>query len=903
MLREATVNMSSPKTTAEIRRAFLEFFRGHGHEVVPSGPVIPENDPTLLFTNAGMVQFKDVFTGRDKRPYKRATTAQKCIRIGGKHNDLEAVGPSFRHQTFFEMLGNFSFGDYFKEDAIRFAWEFLTQVLGLPTERLAVTYFKGEDGVPADEEAREIWRKVSGFGDERIIGLGAADNFWSMGDTGPCGPCSEIYYYQGPDVRIETFGQEQTAEGVGWVEFWNLVFMQFERSGSKESGYTLAPLPAPSIDTGAGLERVACILQDKRSNYDTDILRNLVEMAAELSGKQYKGTLEPDDVSMRVIADHARTTAFMIAAGVMPDKSDRPYVLRRVMRRAVRHGHRLGIEKPFLHLVAARVADLMGDQYPELRERKELILSVAEGEEVRFRQTIERGLGLLEELFSSLSAEGKTELPGVDAFQLYDTYGFPLDLTQVICAERGFTVDLAGYEAALKEAQDRSGGVLKGIEVPEEVYRDALKRVPGGSVRFTGYEKNEDRGTVLALVSNGALVDRAEKDQLVEVVTDVTPLYGESGGQVGDQGRITTPSGGVILVEDTQKPFTGLVIHRGRVLEGTIAVGEKVDLAVDVPRRERTRRNHSATHLLHWALRKVVGSHAQQKGSVVGPDRLRFDFASARPLTPEEIARVEELVNERTLANTPVRTEVLTMEEARKRGAMMIFEEKYGDVVRMLDMAESTELCGGTHARATGDIGLFKIVSEQGVAAGVRRIVAVTGEGALAYLREVEGTLAKTAQLLKTPPHLLEDRLGKILAHERKLEKQVEELTRKLALGGSNGIDGVLASARDISGVKVLGLRTDVTDRGALRELAENLRDRLGDSIVLVGSESEGKAQLVLTVSKALTNRYKAGDLIRPIAGIVGGSGGGRPDMAQAGGTDPSRLDEAIQAVYTGIPS
>jgi len=891
--------MSSPTTSSEIRRAFLEFFRGNGHELLASGPLIPQNDPTLMFANAGMVQFKDVFTGRERRPYKRATTSQKCIRISGKHNDLEAVGPSPRHNTFFEMLGNFSFGDYFKEEAIVFAWDFLTKTLDLPKDRLIFTYFGGAEGVPADLQAKELWQKLTGFGDERVIGLGMADNFWQMGDTGPCGPCSEIHFYNGTgDVKIERFNQEQAPDGEGWMEFWNLVFMQFERS-VKDGVARLDPLPAPSIDTGAGLERIACLMQGKGVAYDTDILRELVESAARAANKPYRGSADPDDVSMRVIADHARTTAFLIAEGVSPDRTGRPYVLRRVMRRAIRHGHRLGIKQPFLHEVAARVTDLMGDQYPELRERRDLIVSLAEGEEVRFRQTIERGLSLLEERFEDLERKQSKELNGADAFQLYDTYGFPLDLTEVICAERGLQVDHDGYKAALEEAKKRSEFV--GMEqAVESVYREALGRVPSGSVRFVGYDKDKDVSRIVGIVKGGALTERAEAGDAIEIITELTPFYAESGGQIGDQGTIITPAG-KITIEDTTKPVAGLVAHRGHVIEGSVMLGELADLRVDVARRERTRRNHSATHLLHWALRQVVGSHAQQKGSLVGPDRLRFDFAHSRPLTPEEIEKIEQLVNERTLGNHPIRTEVLSMDEARARGAMMIFEEKYGDTVRLLNMAESLELCGGTHARATGDIGLFKITSEQGVAAGVRRILAVTGEGALAHLREVEGSLSRAAHVLKTTPAALPERLEKLLVRERALEKQIEELTRKLVSGGGSGIDNWLAQAKDISGVKVLGLKSEVTDRAALRELAEKLRDKLGDSVVLVGSVHEGKAQLVLTVAKPLLGRFRAGDLIRPIAEIVGGSGGGRPDMAQAGGTDPTRLDEAIAAVYRGV--
>ncbi|MEI9948217.1 MAG: alanine--tRNA ligase [Pseudomonadota bacterium] len=890
---------SSSNTSSELRTAFLNFFGGRGHEICPSGPVVLSGDPTLMFANAGMVQFKDVFVGRETRSYKRATTSQKCIRISGKHNDLEAVGPSPRHHTFFEMLGNFSFGDYFKEEAILFAWDFLTKELGLPTERLIFTYFKGENGIAEDTFARDLWTKITGFGPDRVRGLGSSDNFWQMGETGPCGPSSEIFFCNGPNVDPSKFADEQTVEGYGWMEIWNLVFMQFERSlvGGE---YKLSDLPAPSIDTGAGLERLACVTQGKTNNYDTDLLRQLVDRASELSGKRYGGSIAKDDVSMRVIADHARTTAFLIAEGVMPDRSGKEYVLRRVMRRAIRHGHRLGIQKPFLHDVALRVVDAMGDQYPELRERRDHIASVAENEEVRFRQTIERGLSLLEERFEVMAKHQQTTLPGADAFKLYDTYGFPLDLTDVICSERGFVVDKAGYDEALEAAKERSEFKSQNQAV-EGVYREALAAVPGGGVRFTGYEKERDHGKLLAIVKDGTLVREANAGDSVELITDQTPFYGESGGQVGDLGTISSESAKVVI-EDSHKPITGLVTHRGRVEFGSLRVGDKLELIVDSARRDRTRRNHSATHLLHWALRTVLGSHAQQKGSLVGPDRLRFDFTSPRALTPEEISRVEDLVNQRTLANHTVQTEVLNMDEARARGAMMIFEEKYGNVVRMLSMAESTELCGGTHARATGDIGLFKIVSEQGVSAGVRRIIAVTGEGALAYLRDVEASFAKVVSLAKATPANVADKVEKLLQHERALEKQIDELQRKLATGGSGGgLDALLAKARDIAGVKVLGVRTEVTDRAALRELAEQLRDKLGQSVVLVGSVADGKAQLVLTVAKDLTGRLKAGELIKNSAQIVGGSGGGRPDMAQAGGTELARLDEAIDAIYASV--
>ncbi len=888
------------KTSDQVRSAFLDFFKARGHEVVQSGPLVPPNDPTLMFANAGMVQFKDVFTGREQRGYKRATSSQKCIRISGKHNDLEAVGPSPRHHTFFEMLGNFSFGDYFKEEAIVFAWDLLVKELGVPADRLVCTYFGGEQGIPADETAKDIWKKVSGFGDDRIIGLGMSENFWQMGDTGPCGPSSEIHIFNGPGFDASTFGAEQTSEGFGWMEIWNLVFMQFERS-KLDGEFKLDPLPAPSIDTGAGLERLASVLQGKTSNYETDLLRALVDRAAELSQKPYGGSMQPDDVSMRVIADHARTTAFLVAEGVMPDRTGRPYVLRRVMRRAIRHGHRLGIAEPFLHRVADTVIDLMGAQYPELRERRDLILSVAEQEEVRFRQTIERGLGLLDEQFARMDTEGTKTLGGVEAFTLYDTFGFPLDLTEVICAERGYGVDAAGYDAAMDEAKKRSE--FKGMEqAVEGVYREALARVPGGAVAFTGYEKNRDQSPIVAIVKGGALVESASEGDRVDVVTAKTPFYGEAGGQAGDAGTIATASG-KLAVEDTQKPIGGLSVHRGIVRGGSMRVGEDAELAIDVPRREAIRRNHSATHLLHLALRSVLGEHAQQKGSLVGPDRFRFDFTHGKALTADETRAVEDIVNERILANHKVQTEIMDIEHAKQRGAMMIFEEKYGDVVRMLTMGDSVELCGGTHARATGDIGMFKITSEQGVAAGVRRIIATTGEGSLAYVRELEQGLSRAAHAAKASTGNLAEKIEKIVLHERVLEKQVEELQKKLATGGGggSGFDALLGRARDVAGVKVLGVKTEVADRGALRELAEQLRDKLGESVVLVGSEADGKAQLVLTVSKALTARFKAGDSIRPIAEIVGGSGGGRPDMAQAGGTNPARLDEAIEAVYAGV--
>jgi alanyl-tRNA synthetase len=843
-----------------------------------------------------MVPFKDVFTGREKRGYKRATSSQKCMRVSGKHNDLENVGRTARHHTFFEMLGNFSFGDYFKEDAIAFAWELFTKVLDLPKERLVVTIFRGEDGVPADDEARAIWRKVSGFGDDRIIGMGAADNFWSMGDTGPCGPCSEIHYFNGDHPDPATFGSEPSLDGTGWTELWNLVFMQFERS-IVDGKPKLAPLPAPSIDTGAGLERLTSALQGHKSNYDTDLFRPLIAKAEAIAGKKYESSPSEDDVSMRVIADHARAAAFLIADGVLPDRTGASYVLRRVMRRAIRHGHRLGIERPFLHEVALEVVDLMGEHYGELRERRQMIASVAEDEEVRFRQTLERGLGILDEELDKVKASQKTTLPGESAFKLYDTYGFPVDLLEVICEEKGFAVDREGYEQALAEAKARSEYKSQSESV-EQVYREALAQVPGGQVKFLGYEREKSDGKVVAILNGGALVSSAAAGDVVEIVLDATPFYGEAGGQIGDRG-IFAASGAKAVVTDTQKPVTGLTVHKVEIQEGTFSVGQTVTAAVDHERREATRRSHSATHLLHYALRRVLGEHAQQKGSLVEPDRLRFDFTSGRALTAEERARVEDLVNEKVLLNAPVETEVMPIDVARKKGAMAIFEEKYGDVVRVLTMTpDSVELCGGTHARATGDIGLFKILSEGGIQAGVRRIEATTGMKALGYVRSLESTLGQAASAVRAGGADLVDKIEKIVARERELDKKVVELSKKLAMGGGGGEGTLAARAVDVGGIKVLGVAVDVGDMGALREMAEKLRDKLGDSVVLLGSKAGPKVQLVLTVAKGLLGRgLKAPDLIRPIAQVVGGSGGGRPDMAQAGGTEVGKLDEAVESL------
>jgi len=908
-------------SSTTIRDTFRNYFKKQGHEVVHSASIIPQNDPTLIFANAGMVPFKDVFTGQDSRPYKRATSSQKCIRISGKHNDLENVGVTARHHTFFEMLGNFSFGDYFKEAAIGYAWELFTEVFKLDKKRLCVTVFEGEPGLPADDEAAALWTKLSGLPKDRILRLGAADNFWQMGDTGPCGPCSEIHYYFGdgqPDLSL--FGKEPGADGRGWVELWNLVFMQFDR----QKDGTLLKLPAPSIDTGAGLERLSCVLQNVVSNYDTDLLRPVVDLTASIAGKRYGGTLSEDDVSMRVIADHARTTAFLIAEGVFPDRAERSYVLRRVMRRAIRHGHRLGIERLFLHECALTVADAMSGEYPELKERRALIAEITQQEEARFRQTLKRGLERLREVMSggatvttaradvtetetrqvgpggttittgtATVTKAERVLPGAVAFELYDTYGFPLDLQEVIGRESGFSIDKPGFDVELEKARERSAGSKLGEEAVEGVYRKIAAEL--GEVKFLGYDSESAESEIGGLLVNGAPVEQLSEGQEAHLITRVTPFYGESGGQVGDRGVIER-DGARFVVHDTQKPLPNLFVHHGKLERGSLKRGERVTLSVDTDARAATRRNHSATHLLHLALRSVVGQHAMQKGSLVGPERLRFDYSGAAPLTAAQLAQIERHVNERVLRNAEVTTVVLPMAEAKAHGAIGIFEEKYGDVVRMLRIADSLELCGGTHVRRTGDIGAFKILSDAGIAAGVRRIEATTGFGALAFVDGLQQELARTAELLKGSVAQVYEKTEKLIQQRRELQRELEQVKKQLLSGGTKDLTAGIRKQGDVS---VLGATVDLADPAAMRELADQLRDKHAPAVIVLGAkQSEDKVLLVCTVSKDLTPRFKAGQLIKEIAAVVGGSGGGRPDFAQAGGTDSSKLAEAVERIY-----
>ncbi|ACY14492.1 alanine--tRNA ligase [Haliangium ochraceum] len=876
---------------AQVRSSFLDFFAARGHERVHSASLVPVGDPTLLFTNAGMVPFKDVFTGHQTRAIPRATSSQKCVRAGGKHNDLDQVGKTARHHTFFEMLGNFSFGDYFKKDAIAWAWELLTEVYGIDKERLVITVFAGDSelGVGADDEARAIWGEVTGMPSERIIGLGKSENFWMMGETGPMGPCSEIHYFGAgkPDALPGT--DPDAPVWSGWLEIWNLVFMQYER---REPGGALHKLPAPSIDTGAGLERVTSVLQGVSSNYDTDLFQPLLHSAAELCGKRY-GEDGDADTSMRVIADHARATAFLVADGVFPDKTDKEYVLRRIFRRAVRHGKLLGIEEPFMHRMCARVVEEMKDAYPELAERATVIHEITLEEEKRFRATLDRGLNLLEEEFGRMQAAKSSTVSGDKVFQLYDTYGFPSDLTEIIADEHGYGIDHEGFREELEQARERSKAAHSTGVGEGEVFKTLAGEL--GATSFLGYEGEglSGSGQVMALVVDGERVERAEAGAQVAFACDQTPFYAESGGQIGDCGEARSEAGARVRIDDTRKPSGDTFVHIGEVLEGAIALGDQLGFEVDGERRARIRANHSATHLLHLALKKTLGDHVAQKGSSVGPDRLRFDFAHFSPMSDEQTQQVEDWVNAEIRKNRDSVTDVMSLSEAKERGAVAMFGEKYGDKVRVVGIgSESLEFCGGTHVHRAGDIGLFKIVSESSVAQGVRRIEAVTGAGALEYVRRVEGELSAVGGRLKVAPLEVAGRVDKLQEELRAREREVAELKAKLAAGGSRDL---MSEVEEIAGVKVLAVATEVDDAKTLRTTGDTLRDRLGSGVLLLCGVGEDKVALLAMVSKDLTKRVHAGKLLQAVAETLGGRGGGRPDMAQGGGKDPSQVPAALE--------
>ena len=869
-------------TAKEIRARFIEYFEKQGHRAVPSSSLIPHNDPTLLFTNAGMNQFKDLFLGAETRDYVRATSAQKCVRAGGKHNDLENVGRTARHHTFFEMLGNFSFGDYFKQDAIRFGWEFLTQEMKLPVEHLWVSVFEDDD------EAYNIWRDEIGVREERILRLGEKDNFWAMGDTGPCGPCSEIHIDQGEEMTCGPDCALGVCDCDRFLELWNLVFMQFERSADG----TMTPLPKPSIDTGMGLERITAVVQGVKSNYDTDLLRSIITHIESLAGKTY-GDDEEADVSMRVIADHSRATAFLIADGVLPSNEGRGYVLRRIMRRAARHAKMLGFDEPVLFKTATFVMESMKEAYPELEERLDYVAKVVKNEEERFIQTLGNGLRILNDEIDSLKAQGQAVIPGDTVFKLYDTYGFPVDLTADIVEGQNFTLDEAGFEACMEQQRQKARENWKGSgeEGIGAVYKQLAEQ--GMACEFTGYDKLDDFGTVLALVKDGQRVETAQAGDSVEIITSTTPFYGESGGQSGDSGLLTA-EGVQATISNTLKPLPGLHVHVATIDQGTLSVGQAAELHVDVAQRTACALNHSATHILQAVLCDVLGDHVKQAGSQVTPDRLRFDFIHFSAMTDEEIKQVEDQVNQRIRENAAVMTDVMNTDEAVKAGATALFGEKYGDSVRVVRMGEfSMELCGGTHVNATGNIGLFKIVQESGIAAGVRRIEATTGAGALSAVQQQEQMIEDLAALVKSDPSQLATRLKKLMEHQKELERQVSSLEDRL---GADRASNLMEQVKTIADVKLLAVRIDNLDGKQLREQADKLRDQLQSGIIVLGSVTDGKVALLVSVTKDLTDRVKAGNLIKPLAEKVGGRGGGRPDMAQAGGSQPDQLNAALES-------
>ncbi|WP_318469929.1 alanine--tRNA ligase [Photobacterium leiognathi] len=863
-------------STDEIRRAYLAFFESKGHQIVESSSLVPANDPTLLFTNAGMNQFKDVFLGLEKRSYTRATTAQRCVRAGGKHNDLENVGFTARHHTFFEMLGNFSFGDYFKHDAIAYAWEFLTSVLKLPADRLVVTVYE------TDDEAFDIWNKEVGIPADRIVRIGdkkggkpfESDNFWQMGDTGPCGPCTEIFYDHGDHIWGGRPGTPEE-DGDRFIEIWNNVFMQFNR----QADGTMEPLPKPSVDTGMGIERIAAIMQGVHSNYEIDIFQTLIKEAAKVIGFD-----DLSNQSLRVVADHIRSCAYLISDGVMPSNEGRGYVLRRIIRRAVRHGNKLGAQGAFFYKLVGPLAEIMGTAGEELKAQQELVEKVLKIEEDNFGRTLDRGLTILNEALDNL--DGKV-LDGETVFKLYDTYGFPADLTNDVARERGFSIDEDGFEAAMEEQRQRARDAGNfGVD-----YNDAIK--VDAETEFCGYSATDGEGEIVALYRDGVAVDSVNAGEDTLVVLTNTPFYAESGGQCGDSG-ILTAEGVLFNVADTQK-FGAAIGHKGQVAEGTLTVGQKLTASVDSARRAAISLNHSATHLMHAALRNILGEHVAQKGSLVKADGLRFDFSNLEAVKPEQLRAVEIMVNDQIRANHAIETNIMDIEAAKAKGAMALFGEKYDDEVRVLSMGEfSTELCGGIHATRTGDIGLFKILSESGIAAGIRRIEAVTGAAAIEAMHTEDAMLAKTARLVKSDSASVVSKVEALVSHSKQLEKEIQQLKDKLAAQeGANLIN----QAQEINGVKVLIAKLNGADNKALRGMVDELKNQLGSGVVLLGNVSDDKVGLIAGVTKDLVGKVKAGELVNLVAQQVGGKGGGRPDMAQAGGTDAAALPAALETV------
>jgi len=870
---------TSIKTSAQLRQAFLDFFNKQGHEIVSSSSLVPGNDPTLLFTNAGMVQFKDVFLGQDKRNYVRATSSQRCVRAGGKHNDLENVGYTARHHTFFEMLGNFSFGDYFKRDAINYAWTFLTEVLQLPKEKLWVTVYE------SDDEAADIWLNEIGIDKNCFTRIGdknggkkyESDNFWSMGDTGPCGPCTEIFYDHGENIAGGPPGTPEE-DGDRYIEIWNLVFMQYDRDKAGK----LNPLPKPSVDTGMGLERLAAIMQGGHSNYDIDLFQNLIKAVA----KETNSSKDIDNNSLKVIADHIRSCAFLIVDGVMPSNEGRGYVLRRIIRRAIRHGHKLGQKNPFFYKLVKPLVKEMGEAYPELSKAQAQVEKALKQEEERFAETLEKGMAILEQAISEMSGK---EIPGEVVFKLYDTYGFPADLTNDVARERGLMLDEIGFEKAMDE-QRKQARAASQFEA-ESVNSIKIEN----STEFTGYDNSEDEATVISIFKDlNEEVKKIEQNELAIVVLDKTPFYAESGGQVGDQGSIEYHSN-LFTVENTKKHPSGAYMHIGRMNNGSLKIGDKVKARVSDNRDSKIRLNHSATHLMHAALRQVLGEHVSQKGSLVNAGYLRFDFSHNEPVSHEQIKEIEDIVNAHIRANHEVETKLMNIDDAKASGAMALFGEKYGDEVRVLRMSDfSVELCGGTHVKRTGDIGLFKIESESGIASGVRRIEAVTGDDALLYVSENQKRLGSIAGLLKTNSEQAEDKVRQLLDKTRSLEKELEQLKGKLA--SSQGSD-LASQAVEINGIKVLAANLEGADVKTLRETLDQLKNKLGTSAIVLAAVNGEKVSLVAGVSKDATGKIKAGDLVNSVASQVGGKGGGRPDMAQAGGDQPENLSAALKTV------